>query len=102
MLLLLAGCQHATPDLFPNMERARDLQAPEGNVVVVAEPPDAEVAVDGVRQGLASDFDGVHGALKLSAGSHALTLSRAGFSSFSANIYAGEGRQRLQVALDRQ
>jgi hypothetical protein len=84
------------------MERARDVQAPEGNVVVVAEPPDAEVAVDGVRQGLASDFDGVHGALKLSTGSHVLMLSHTGFAPFSADIYAGEGRQRLQVALDRQ
>lgn len=102
-LLLLAGCAHPAPSPFPQLEQVRSVEAPSGNVVVSVEPPDATVAVDGVTQGLGSDFDGVHGALSLTPGEHRLGFSKAGYRSFSTTVEASEsGRQTLQVVLDKE
>jgi len=80
----------------------RDVRAPEGNVVVEATPSSAEVVVDGVEQGLASDFDGVHGALQLTSGPHTLTVRLAGYETFTVTVFAGDdGRQSVQVSLDK-
>lgn len=102
MLLLLTGCRTAAPGPFPDLEQVHAVEAPAGNVVLVAEPADAEVAVDGVPQGRCSDFDGVHGALNLSRGSHALTVSKPGFNTFATTLYADDGRQRLHIALEHE
>ena len=102
LLLLLGGCASATPSPFPQLAQVNGEEAPPGNLVVHTDPPDAQVAVDGVVQGLGSDFDGVHGALKLKEGAHNLEVTRHGYRPFTATVFAtDDGRQTLQVSLDK-
>ena len=102
MLLALAGCATPAPNPFPQLDRIQEVEAPPGNVVVQVQPADAQVVVDGVPQGLGSDFDGVHGALTLAAGPHRLILRRDGFRPYESMVFATEsGRQSVQVVLDK-
>lgn len=101
-LVALAGCAHPTGPFAKMAREMRDVHAPVGNVIVQATPSDAEVFVDGVEQGLASDFDGVHGALQLSSGPHTLVVRQDGYQSFTITIFANDdGRQSVQVRLDK-
>ena len=100
-LLALAGCAHP-PSRFAQMPQHLEA-APPGNVVLAVEPADAQVAVDGMMQGLGSDFDGIRGALSLSAGEHRLVVSREGYVPQSLTLYASDdGRQVVQVVLEKR
>ena len=73
-----------------------------GNVELHVEPSDAQVEVDGVEVGRASDFDGMQGCLQLSTGSHHVVLTKAGFQAADMTLYASEdGRQRVNLELTR-
>ena len=101
-LLALCGCTHAATT-FPKLPAQQQAAAPNGNVALDVQPTDAEVAVDGVMQGLGSDFDGVHGALNLAPGPHQLTVSHTGYLPQSLTLYASDdGRQVVQVVLQKQ
>ncbi|MBS2029207.1 MAG: PEGA domain-containing protein [Deltaproteobacteria bacterium] len=102
LLLLLGGCASAPPTPFPQLAQVKGREAPPGNLVLQTAPQDAQVAVDGVVQGLGSDFDGVHGALKLKEGEHSLKVTRDGYRPFAATVFTSDdGRQTLQVSLDK-
>jgi len=99
---VLVGCTHAASP-FPRMPAERPQAEAVGNVALTVEPPDAEVAVDGVMQGLGSDFDGVHGALSLSPGPHQLAVSKDGYLPEHLTLYASDdGRQVVQVVLEKR
>jgi hypothetical protein len=102
--LLLAGCRSpGGPPVLDQLRPVEGERAPEGNVTLAVEPEDAEVAVDGVTQGLARDFDGKAGALRLSPGPHQLRLTRSGFHPMELTVFAPEeGRQQLNAHLDKQ
>ena len=102
VLLLLAGCATAPPAPFPQLAQVKGQQAPVGNLVLQTDPADAQVAIDGVMQGLGSDFDGVHGALNLKNGAHSLQVTKDGYRAYATTVFASDdGRQVLQISLDK-
>lgn len=101
------ACLHAGANV-PHVEAADPVEAAlinakSGNTLVRCEPGDAELAVDGVVRGLASDFDGSVRLLALPAsGHHEVRLRHAGYEPTVVDVVvdaAGGGRQTLDVRL---
>jgi hypothetical protein len=97
------ACAHAGATL-PHLDSADPVEATlrnarGGNTLVRCQPADAEVAVDGVVRGLASDFDGRERLLALPAGDHAVSFRRKGYEAVVVDVAVGEGRQTLDVRL---
>ncbi len=78
---------------------ARLRNARGGNTLVRCEPADAELAVDGVVRGLASDFDGTERLLALPAGDHQVGFRHEGYQTVVVDVFVGAGRQTLDVRL---
>ena len=55
---------------------------------IQADPPQAEVYVDGYYAGIVDDFDGLFQRLHVTPGTHEITLRLNGFRTWSAEIYA--------------
>ena len=72
----------------------------EGGLVFEVNPPDAEVLLDGVVQGKASDFTGER-YLKVQAGTHKLELRLAGFEPYRREIYVSNSLLRIEATLIR-
>jgi hypothetical protein len=100
----LVACAHAN---VPHLDAADPVEAAlinakSGNTLVRCEPTDAELAVDGVVRGLASDFDGSVRLLALPAGGHhEVRLRHPGYEPMAVDVVvdAGGGRQTLDVRL---
>src|SRR3990172_1593262 len=65
-----------------------------GGLVFAVNPPDAEVVLDGVSQGKASDFTEDR-YLKVESGTHMLTLRRAGYDTYSRTVYVSNSLLRV-------
>jgi hypothetical protein len=104
VVLAAAGCSHSElPGVLgsagPEMQMPREDDSRRG-VAFDVRPDDAEVLVDGVVEGLASDFDGKAGVLHLSDGRHRVQIRKKGFQPYESIIYgSSEGSQRIQVEL---
>ena len=86
---LLAGC-------FPQGQTYGVGNA--GGLIFSVNPPDAEVVLDGVIQGKASDFpEGRY--LKVESGTHKLELRAAGYETFSREIYVSNALLRIEETL---
>ncbi len=101
--IVLAACAHGA--VAPRVSsddpvEAKLLNAREGNTLLRCTPADAEVFVDGVERGLASDFDGSVRLLALSPGTHRLAFRRKGYEPVEVEAAASaDGRQTLDVNL---
>ena len=60
-------------------------------------PPDAEVLIDGVSYGKASDLDPV---VELKPGLYTLLVSRAGYTSYRVEFSIGEKTESFDVKLE--
>ena len=69
-----------------------------GGLVFAVNPPDAEVVLDGVSQGKASDFTEDR-YLKVESGTHMLTLRRAGYDTYSRTVYVSNSLLRVEATL---
>lgn len=72
----------------------------EGGLIFAVHPPDAEVVLDGVVQGKASDFNEER-YLKVAAGTHRLELRLAGFETYRRELYVSNSLLRVDAALVR-
>lgn len=72
----------------------------EGGLIFAVNPPDAEVVLDGVVQGKASDFNEER-YLKVAAGTHRLELRLAGFETYRRELYVSNSLLRVDAALVR-
>jgi hypothetical protein len=72
-----------------------------GGLIFNVNPGNAEVIIDGVAQGRASDFTQER-YLKLSAGTHQLELRANGFETFSREIFIGSSLERVEATLIRK
>lgn len=85
------------------MAQARALllsaKAVSGDVVLRCEPPDAEVALDGVTQGLCSDFRGEPRGLRVGEGLHQLDVKKEGHWPYTTYIDPHGTRAVLEVRL---
>jgi len=73
----------------------------EGGLVFAVNPPDAEVVLDGVVQGRASDFTEER-YLKVGAGTHRLELRAPGYDTYSREIYVSNSLLRIETGLVRR
>lgn len=103
--LLLAGCATSQPGL-PNLPRVTEaeLRTPyrvsgAGELVLHCAPSDAEVALDGVSQGLCSDFNGEPRALKVGTGARRVEVKKSGFHTWESWLAADQTRVVMTVTL---
>lgn len=98
--LLLIGCA-ASPLPLPVVTQVR---APErsmhlGELVLRCTPDDAEVALDGVAQGLCSDFDGDPRGLRVGPRSRRVEVKKRGFETWESWLAADQTRVVMTVTL---
>ena len=100
--LLGLGCA-GRQDEPATMAQARAMllraEAPSGDVVLRCEPPDAEVSLDGVTQGLCSDFRGEPRGLKVGEGLHQIEVKKEGHWPYTTYIDPHKARAVLEVRL---
>jgi hypothetical protein len=69
-----------------------------GGLIFAVNPPDAEVILDGVSQGMASEFTEER-YLKVESGPHRLELRKAGFETYTRTIYVSNSLLRIEATL---
>ncbi len=69
-----------------------------GGLIFDVDPPDAEVVLDGVVQGKASDFPRER-YLKVESGTHRLELRKPGYRTYSRTLFVSHSLLRIEVAL---
>ncbi|WP_044890417.1 PEGA domain-containing protein [Myxococcus hansupus] len=83
--------------------KARELMAeaenPSGNLALLCEPTDAEVYLDGVWQGLCSDFTGAPKGLGVGLGLHQIEVKKQGYWPYTTYYEARGARARLTIRL---
>ena len=72
-----------------------------GGLIFNVNPRNAEVLVDGVVQGKASDFTQER-YLKVSSGTHRLELRADGYETYTKEIFIGPSLERIETALIRK
>ncbi|MEW6719772.1 MAG: PEGA domain-containing protein [Thermodesulfobacteriota bacterium] len=70
----------------------------EGGLVFNVNPPDAEVVLDGVAQGAASEFTQER-YLKVSPGTHKVEIRKEGYETYSREIYVANTLLRIETGL---
>jgi hypothetical protein len=73
---------------YPRYYFEYDAYPERASLRIQANPPEAEVYVDGYYAGIVDDFDGVFQRLHVTPGTHEITLRLDGFRTWSAEIYA--------------
>jgi hypothetical protein len=73
----------------------------EGGLIFAVNPPDAEVVLDGVSQGRASDFTEER-YLKVQSGAHRLELVLPGYETHRREIYVSNSLLRVEATLVRK
>jgi len=61
-------------------------------------PPDAEVILDGIAQGKASDFTQER-YLKVESGTHRLELRKPGYETYSRTLFVSKSLLRIEATL---
>jgi hypothetical protein len=102
LVVVLLGCA-TRQDEPATMAQARELlrtaEKPSGDVVLRCEPPDAEVYLDGVIQGLCSDFRGAPRGLRMGEGLHHIEVKKQGYWPYTTYIEPHGARATLEVRL---
>lgn len=98
----LAGCAGRQQEPA-SVARARELMrttgAPSGDLVLRCEPADAEVSLDGVPQGMCSDFAGSPRALRVGDGLHHIEVTKQGFWPYTTYYEPSGARATLNIKL---
>jgi hypothetical protein len=101
VLVVVAGCSgRQQPE---SVTKAGELMAgaktPSGDLALRCEPVDAEVYLDGVLQGLCSDFTGSPKSLRVGEGLHQIEVKKQGFWPYTTYYEANGARARLTIQL---
>ena len=103
LLAVSCGLAMACPKPTPMMKQAQKLlerQGPRpGDVVLECTPLDASVTLDGVPQGLCSDFAGHPYGLALGSGVRQVRVTQKGYLPFVTALEPSGGIFRLTVLL---
>jgi hypothetical protein len=102
VVAVVAGCSgRQQPE---SVTRAGELMASakstSGDLALRCEPADAEVYLDGVQQGLCSDFTGSPKSLRVvGEGLHHIEVKKQGFWPYTTYYEANGARARLTIQL---
>jgi hypothetical protein len=99
-LLCCAACVSAEPELVPSMERAAPVQRQRSELVLRCTPPDAEVLLDGVPQGLCGDYGGQPKGLGLGSGTRRVVVRKSGYQSWDSLMVADGTRMTVDITLN--
>ena len=69
-----------------------------GGLIFDVNPPDAEVILDGIAQGKASDFTQER-YLKVESGTHRLELRKPGYETYSRTLFVSKSLLRIEATL---
>jgi hypothetical protein len=69
-----------------------------GGLIFDVNPPDAEVILDGIAQGKASDFTQER-YLKVESGTHQLELRKPGYETYSRTLFVSNSLLRIEATL---
>ncbi len=69
-----------------------------GGLIFAVNPADAEVVLDGVAQGKASDFTEDR-YLKVASGTHRLELRKPGYEPYGRDVYVSNALLRIEATL---
>jgi hypothetical protein len=102
LVLVALGCagrQEEPATLVQARELLRNAERPSGDVVLRCEPPDAEVYLDGVIQGLCTDFRGAPRGLRVGEGLHQIEVKKQGYWPYTTYIEPHGARAVLEARL---
>jgi hypothetical protein len=104
VVTLVIGCASGPGQVdSPMAERARELlrsrKARQGNLLLRCEPSDAEVYLDGVLQGVCTDFGGGPSGLQVGAGLHRIDVKKDGYWPYTTYYDSGSARAGLTIQL---
>lgn len=102
--VLLWGCASGPEQAgSPAADRAREVlrgsRARSGNLRLTCEPADADVYLDGVVQGVCTDFGGTPRALQVGEGLHRVDVKKDGFWPYTSYYEPGSARAGLTIKL---
>ncbi|MDY7231549.1 PEGA domain-containing protein [Hyalangium rubrum] len=97
--LSCAGRQEEPATLGQARELLRNAGTPSGDVVLRCEPPDAEVYLDGVIQGICTDFRGSPRGLRVGKGLHQIEVRKQGYWPYTTYFEPHGARAALDVRL---
>ncbi|MFP2923688.1 PEGA domain-containing protein [Pyxidicoccus sp. 3LG] len=100
-VMVVSGCaKRQEPE---SLARARALmegaEQPSGNLALRCEPEDADVYLDGVHQGMCSDFTGSPKSLRVGVGLHHIEVKKQGFWTYTTYYEPSGARARLTIQL---
>ncbi|XXF81210.1 PEGA domain-containing protein [Myxococcaceae bacterium GXIMD 01537] len=102
LLAGLLGCARKQDEL-DSVVRARELmrsaETPRGDLSLKCEPADAEVYLDGVIQGLCTDFGGSPVGLRVGQGLHRVEVKKEGFWPYTTYFEPSGARATLRIQL---
>ena len=100
---LVLGCATGPEADSPAAERARELmrarKSRHGNLLLRCEPSDAEVYLDGVPQGVCTDFGGGPNGLRVGVGLHRIDVKKDGYWPHTTYYEPGSARAGLTIRL---
>lgn len=85
----------------PAARAAAPPAGPGTGLVLLVDPSDAEIAIDGRPQGVASDL-GAAGLLPLQPGIYQVTVTRRGYAPWRAEVAVRSEPQRFNIVLERR
>lgn len=101
-LAWLSGCA-GRQDEPASMTRAREMmrtaEGSRGDLTLRCEPPDADVYLDGVIQGVCGDFEGSPVGLKVGEGLHQVEVKKEGFWPYTTYFEPSGARATLRIQL---
>lgn len=101
---LVLGCASGPGQVeSPAAERAREMmrsmRARDGNLLLRCEPSDAEVHLDGVLQGVCTDFGGRPSRLQVGLGLHRIDVKKDGYWPYTTYFEPSSARAGLTIKL---
>lgn len=101
---LVLGCASGPEQVdSPAADRARDLmramRSRNGNLLLRCEPEDAEVYLDGVVQGVCTDFGGRPRGLQVGLGMHRIDVKKDGYWPYTTYFEPSSARAGLTIKL---
>jgi hypothetical protein len=87
----------------PAADRAREVlraaRTRQGNLLLQCEPEDADVYLDGVIQGMCTDFGGGPNGLKVGTGLHRIDVKKDGYWPYTTYYEPNNARAGLTIRL---
>lgn len=98
--LALAGCAAKTPEVLLSQRSLPPVRiTTKSEVILICDPSDAEVSLDGVPQGVCDDFNGSPKGLALKKGARRVQVQKKGYQPWQTTVETDGTRVVMNVTL---